>query len=740
MKKTAAILLCVIMIFASALPAFGAQEPAARLYNVYADDMLFQRDTDAVLAGEAPEGSTVTAELLNKTGAVAARGAATAAGGRFCVSFPAPAGGYDEYTVRVCCNGTAFAELRRVVFGELWLATGQSNMEYYLNKTPEGKAMEAAGETGPHDLHVLLLPAPYADGEYQTRYLPQTDAIICSWFTGDDAQVYRMSAAAYFFAVKLQQKLNMPVGVLSVPLGGSCIAPWLSRSAIDGNAAVKNHLIETGTYYGEERWSDPDRAMHMDMTNLYNTNIAPLTNFRPQGVLWYQGCSDLITDRTAEYYRDCFDLMQDSYTEDFCYAGDRLPFIFTQLAYFDYGMGPYKVTDFNEVFTDLAKADPASRAEITIYDLSLDYNEMGAIHPMTKKPIGERMFLAAEGLVYGASSPTSAAVCTGAQVKDGSVYLTFENVGDGLAFAGETPRGFTVCGEDGIAVEANAEIAAPDTVRVYSEYVPYPVAAAYAAGSWSERANLWSTCGGEPFMPAAPYGIRDRRFTRHYADNAWMNCEDLSFFAGSGPVVGYVNAWKLSGCGIALEGGDRAEGDAALRVTAKKASFTLSPNISDREKLKTVVYDNTDPCWDSYATLQLRVKNCGGTVLRLDQIRLYVNDVVYYTPVCNETGLLGFTVPADGAWHLVTFDLNRLKTVGAAGSSRAENKLSKVTQIKLRFEGANAELLLDDIRVLPESAAAGTQKYAFEGVMEYLKALFLALRDRLMAFFGRAAS
>ncbi len=359
MKKTLAVFLCFCFLFAVALPAFSATGET-RLYNVYADGMLFQRNTDAILAGKAPGGSAILAELIDAGGKTVAAGKAVATrGNTFAVSFPAPAGGYASYTVRVSCNGGVFAELKNVVFGELWLASGQSNMQYALGQTEEGKAMAAAGETGPKTVRVLLVPPPYANGAYQTRYLPQTDAISCAWISCDDSRVFEVSAVAYYFAVRLQERLDMPVGILNVAVGGSCIAPWLSRAAIDGDETVRGYLTETGGYYEAARWTDPDRSILTDMTNLYNTNISPLTNFRPQGAIWYQGCSDLMFRRPAGYYEACFKLMQESYTEVFGYARGTMPFIFTQLACYDYGMGPYSVTQFNEAFTALAGTAPA---------------------------------------------------------------------------------------------------------------------------------------------------------------------------------------------------------------------------------------------------------------------------------------------------------------------------------------------------------------------------------------------
>ncbi len=720
-----------IMLFSICLmPAEAGDVKSARLYNVYADNMLFQRDTDAVLAGEATDGSRINAELIDGNGTCAASGETTAKNGCFTVSFRAPAGGYDTYTVKVSCNDEEFASLKGIVFGELWLSAGQSNMEYPLLYTPEGKEMKETGKTGPKNVHVLYLPGATNFEEKPTRYLPQKDAIRCSWFTADDPQVYNMSAPAFFFAEKLREKLDMPVGIMSVAFGGSCIAPWLSREAIDGNETVKKHLTDYGEYYNEQRWSSPNRSYHIDMTNIYNTNIAPLINFRPQGVIWYQGCSEITTGKTTKYYHDCFNLLQDSYTRDFAYTGGRLPFIFSQLACYDSGQGPLKVPAFNDVFTELAAEDPSSRAMTPIYDISLEFNELGAIHPMWKKPVGERMFMLAESLVYGAQSPSCAPVCKKSEAKEGSVYLTFDNAGDGLRFKGDTPRGFAVCGEDGICVEAQAELVSEDTVRVFSPFVGQPVAATYAAGSWSERANLWSTFDGGFYLPASAFGFSSPAVKHHYIDNAWMNCDDLTFFRSCGD-SGYVNSWNTSGCSVTVDKENKIEGDGALRIKSQKSSFEFSPNISSNGS----AYDNIDSDWSDYGTLRLQVKNCGKEPVRIKEIRIYKNRIICYTPVCTETGNTGATVPADGEWHLISFDLNRLRLNGIPFAEMNNGRLSVIGNIRFITEGENADLLLDDIRVLPgetgtESVWDSLQNF-FDRIFESIKTWFNSVFENL---------
>ena len=194
------LLLCAALLAGTVCPAIAA-DAGAQLYNVYGDHMLFRQNADAVFAGEAAPGTALTVELKDAAGSVVRTATGTAGtDGTFSLSFTAPAGGYDAYTVTLYADGSKVKTLSDVVFGELWLSFGQSNMEYGLGNTPEGKEMQAAGQTGSKNLRVLQVPHPVKDGAYCSDKLPQTDAQGCYWYTGDRTDVYGMSACGYFFA------------------------------------------------------------------------------------------------------------------------------------------------------------------------------------------------------------------------------------------------------------------------------------------------------------------------------------------------------------------------------------------------------------------------------------------------------------------------------------------------------------------------------------------------------------
>ena len=133
-KKFIALFLGICILLTCTVPVLASQAQA-ELLKIYGDDMLFEQEKDAVFAGKAPAGSTVSAELFAADGSLAASAeTVTDEKGEFTVSFAAPKGSFEEYTVILKCNGTEFDTLNRVVFGELWLASGQSNMQYPLSQ------------------------------------------------------------------------------------------------------------------------------------------------------------------------------------------------------------------------------------------------------------------------------------------------------------------------------------------------------------------------------------------------------------------------------------------------------------------------------------------------------------------------------------------------------------------------------------------------------------------------------
>ena len=728
------LLLCASLLLAALCPAIAA-DTETRLYNVYGDHMLFQQNAEAVFAGEAAPGTALTVSLKDAGGnEVRSANGSVGADGTFSLSFPAPAGSYDAYTVTLSADGSVVTTLSDVAFGELWLSFGQSNMEYGLSASPEGVAMMESGQTGSRDLRVLQVSHPVKDGNYCSDKLPQTEAQSCYWYTGDKTDVYGMSACAYFFAEKMMAELDMPVGILNAAVGGSGIAAWIPRESIDGAPEVKDAIVSHGAYIPLDDWDKGDRQFHIDMTGLYNSKIAPLVSFRPAGAIWYQGETDLMLYNDPAYYIQLFELMQDSYTGLFAHEGGPLPIVFTQIVSYNYGKGPFAETAFNEAFTDLAAADPASRGEVVVHDLPLDYyDNCGAIHPMTKQPIGERMADCALALVHGSGAPTSAPAKTAMQAQDGSVQVTFSHAGDGLICVGDALRGFAVYGEDGVCLPAQAEIISADTVRVWNDDVAEPVGATYAVNSISTSADLWSSFGGEKYLPAAAFGASDPAVTKLFDDAEWLRCDTLTAWQNLSHDPGVTDVWTAKNAALAISD-DAVEGSGSLSVKADKRSFTVSAPFSEKRNGSLRQLDSMDTDFTRYGALSVQLKNNGDKDLTLEQVRLYLNGALYYCPLCLESGKNSAVIPADGAWHEYTFDLNQLGLFGS-GIDRWNNEaLDGVTELRLCFAGKDADLQIDGFRFVPESQTV----FRFSAKLQRIINSIAALIEKMRSFFEKA--
>ncbi|MCL2513629.1 MAG: sialate O-acetylesterase, partial [Oscillospiraceae bacterium] len=346
MKKLMAILLA-LMLLASVFPlsAFGADSPV-RLLEIYGNDMIFQQGQPIRLAGFAPVGTLLDAELYNGGTLLSRTGGQAGADGMFELFLPGLPGSYSEYRIEVSSGGQTVAELERVLFGELWLAGGQSNMDWQFGGTPEGYAAQKNG-VQPERPYIRMLYTPahpeYEGDPMKLPLYPQEDIKGARWARGDSFwDVNGFSAIAWSFACKLQDEINMPVGVIGASLGGSSIYTWLSREAIDADPLVKKDVDTLWRYLPASKWGSYEKADHQQtMTANYNKRIYALRHLNPAGLIWYQGETELISyiSNGIEWdegnaYKRALTLLQESWADLF--GKPSLPIVCTNLAGYAY--------------------------------------------------------------------------------------------------------------------------------------------------------------------------------------------------------------------------------------------------------------------------------------------------------------------------------------------------------------------------------------------------------------------
>ena len=468
-----------------------------RLPDVLGDHMVLQENSDAMLWGWAYAGETVLIETSwgIKTQVVAD------AKGEWRVKLKTPAAqpldkGLHPENITFTVPGENAVQLKDVLIGEVWVCSGQSNMAMILGPDyPQGNnnwfgeafwkeesknaerpglrlfnVEKTAAATPQVDCKGVIpdhirLPK---DKDGLTPYVKR-DWQICTFETAT-----YFSAVGYYFGATLQEKLNVPVGLVTCPVGGTPIESWISLDAL--------HTLPDYSKATTEVHRNGNAA-------LFNGMIAPLTPMKIKGVLWYQGESNM---GMGSRYGILFQVLINDWRRRFDNA--ELPFYFVQLAPFGNGRSGQAAA--------LREAQASAlQLKNTGMAVTNDVGEPGNIHPKNKRDIGRRLAWQALNKTYGykeiaADGPAFQALT----FKDGKLNITFQDLGGGLISRDAKPLNcFEIAGPDHKFVPATAIIEG-DEVAVSSPVVSQPKTARFAWGD-GDVPNLMSKNG----LPAAQF-------------------------------------------------------------------------------------------------------------------------------------------------------------------------------------------------------------------------------------------
>lgn len=661
---------------------FTAVTLAAKSYRMFGNNMLFQQNEPVTVNGTGTPDSEVAVQLVKNGEIISEASGTVASSGIWELTLDcAIAGGYDTYDLAIIANGVEAERFTGVVFGELWLAFGQSNMELRMWETHEGDGFYDTATFPNGNIHIYT-----NSNNYSLRIKDPREETTGSWILGNTQAAHNVSAVGYWFANTLQQQLDMPIGFLDSPLGGTNIEAWLSRDTIENNAELKALMEANGVYLSYEDF-DANAKNHSAATNCYN-QLAPLEVFNIAGAIWYQGEGNIA--HTQEYYDAALCALIDSYSESFGFEGS-MPFIITHLAPYAYN-GIQLPTMWETQSNVWAKyADTA--AQTPIYDLSLEWNYADwaaygtggdPIHPVTKKPVGERMGAQALALVYGIGEEHNAPVYESHTVNGRYIDVKFAYVGSGLAsLDGKSLKGFTIAGADGVYVNAKAEIISEDTVRVWNDNVASPVAVAYAFNSIATSANLTSTVNDEFFQMAVLFRSSVIKGAAYLGNTYWMNAEIASAWHTIGTTSDIYDIWSAENATVSVDETDKYFGSGSVKAEFAAGEFTVSPVLvpDDTRSFKDISYD-----YSKFSTLTFKVKsdvaasltgvtfNNGGTAVSLDVtvdhnsantalttgewVNVSVDLTSSDTALTNVRGIsFCFAAEADGAVHLDDFSL-----------------------------------------------------------------------------------
>lgn len=375
--------------------------------------------------------------------------------------FSPVAGG--PHTITITAGGEKRV-LTDVMSGEVWLCSGQSNMEWGMHASKDGKALTESV----NDPNIRLFHVPKS-----TALAPQVRGE-GDWRVCDKEAVRYFSAIGYFFGKKLNQQLNVPIGIISAAWGGTPAETWTRRELVESNPDLKAASL---THIDDKPWCPTQPEI------VYNGMIYPLLPFRFAGVLWYQGEAN--TESPGSYKLLMETMIQDwrkQFENDF-------PFYYVQIAPFaGYGEVP-NGTLIREQQTQMLSIPKTGM--VVISDHVEDVND---IHPGFKKPVGERLANLALGDHYGKKDVIyKNPLYKSFTVKKDKVVLTFDNTPSGLISKAGEPTEFLIAGEDKKFYPAKAKIEGA-TVTVSAKEVKKPVAVRYA---WKNGSigNLFSKEG-----------------------------------------------------------------------------------------------------------------------------------------------------------------------------------------------------------------------------------------------------
>lgn len=432
------------------------------LNSMFSDHMVLQRGREVPVWGKANPGEVVSVSCAgNETSAMAG------ADGRWQAMLgPMQAGGPHELRAAA---GTHIARFRNVLVGDVWLCSGQSNMQWTVGDCAQPDKKTSRAKDCPN-LRLYMVPKFGADAP--------RDRMQAQWRECSPAEVRGFSGVAYYFAREIMDSAPMrgvPVGLIDSSFGGTTVEAWMSRGELDARFA------------GEEL---RDSLFGFKPASMYNGMIAPVQPFALAGVLWYQGESNC--SRPVQYAR-LFAGMIDQWRRD--WQRDDLPFLFVQLPDFAEKFDGWHFTWLRE-----AQQRVANEVPHTAMAVAIDAGDPYDVHPGEKREVARRLALLARRVVYGEDVVSSGPAFRSMSIEGGSVRVAFDSGGSGIAGKdGDEVRGFTVAGADGVFHNAGARIEG-DALILRSPAVPEPVHVRHA---WKgdPDAGLYNREG----LPAAPF-------------------------------------------------------------------------------------------------------------------------------------------------------------------------------------------------------------------------------------------
>ena len=444
----------LLLVAATAL-AFGASAKVV-LPKVLGSNMVLQQNADVNLWGKADADAKVTVKVSWDKAKIKTQADEN---GNWAVKVATPAGSFDKYTISIS-DGEEIV-LENVMIGDVWITSGQSNMEMPIkgwDRQPTENAKEFIFSATKYADQIRMFTVPRARSYNEDK----EDCVGGEWLCPAPSSVANMSAVAYTFAYNLVGKVDFPIGIITSNWGGTRIDSWMPIKALED-------------VLSKEQLEHKHKIHSIKPSELYCAMIAPIRKYNARGFLWYQGCSNL---GDIDHYDIMQARMVQQWREDWGDTENKMPFYFTMIAPHSYGNSraiayPLFVECQQRALANIPNCAMAA---------TTDTGEEVCIHPAKKNEVGERMAAFALRDLYGQGGVDVVAPTYESYKVDGnSIIVTLKDVGPGLAPGyGKWIKGFEIAGADKVFHPANAYVHSYREVKVSSDKVKEPVAVRYA--------------------------------------------------------------------------------------------------------------------------------------------------------------------------------------------------------------------------------------------------------------------
>ena len=441
------LIICIFTLTASA---------KVRLPQFFSDGMVLQQQSECNIWGWAEPGKKVSISTSwdKKSFMVTAR-----KDGLFSLKVKTPEAGGPYF---IGFKDQDYVQLNNVMIGEVWICSGQSNMEMQMKGF---KQQPVEGTTEEllrcKDAHLRLFTV-----KRHASLTPEQD-VSGQWNEANSASVREFSATAYYFGRALRQVLDVPVGLICTSWGGSACEAWMHPDWLKAFPKVNQHVTE----------ADVKKLQQRCPTALYNGQLKPLIGYTMRGAIWYQGEDNI---PRYDYYAPLMKAMVEGWRSD--WKQGNFPFYYCQIAPYDYSLIGWENSQYLREQQAKAETIIDNARMAVLMDAGLEYG----IHPRKKRQAGERLALLALGNTYGQKGFPDFATYKEVTFQNDTAVVSFDRSKEWVYFEhGPKSQNFEIAGADKVFHPAEAWVSR-NRVYVHSDKVKNPVAVRYAFRDWVE--------------------------------------------------------------------------------------------------------------------------------------------------------------------------------------------------------------------------------------------------------------